>query len=83
MENSVGFIEDAFFVTRTGLFGRAPASAVKVGHRVVVLGGAYVPYLLERQRGRHFELVSHAYVQGIMSMSKLPSSCRVERFELK
>jgi hypothetical protein len=41
-------MEDSFFVTTKGFFGRAPAETVKPGQVVAVLGGAYVPYLLER-----------------------------------
>jgi hypothetical protein len=43
-------IEDHFFVTKKGIFGRAPAEAVKQGQVVTILGGAYVPSLLKKTR---------------------------------
>ncbi|KAF5539777.1 het-domain-containing protein [Fusarium napiforme] len=44
-------IQDSFFVTRKGFFGRAPAETVERGQIVGILGGAYVPYLLKRENG--------------------------------
>ncbi|KFA71993.1 hypothetical protein S40288_08080 [Stachybotrys chartarum IBT 40288] len=77
-------MEDCFFVTRKGLFGRAPAETLKPAQVVAVLGGAYVPYLLERQ-DHHYQLVSHAYVEGIMSMKSLPSNWdgKAQRIEIR
>lgn len=51
---------------------------------VAVLGGAYVPYLLERQE-HHYQLVSHAYVEGIMSMKSLPATWdgKAQRVEIR
>jgi hypothetical protein len=80
--NAFEGIEDSFFVTRKGFFGRAPAETVKRGQHVAILGGAYVPYLLERQNG-HYRLMSHVYLEGIMSMSSLPRTWQVERIEIK
>lgn len=52
-------IEDCFFVTKKGIFGCVPAETVKQDQVVAILGGAYVPYLLEKREG-HYELISHA-----------------------
>ncbi|KAH7471361.1 hypothetical protein FOMA001_g13292 [Fusarium oxysporum f. sp. matthiolae] len=75
-------IQDSFFVTSKGFFGRAPAETVERGQIVAILGGAYVPYLLKRENG-HYRLMSHAYLEGIMSMSSLPQTWQVERIEIK
>ena len=52
-------IEGCFFVTKKGIFGCVPAETVKQDQVVAILGGAYVPYLLEKREG-HYELISHA-----------------------
>lgn len=76
LENTPGYIHDCFFVTKKGFFGRAPAKSTKVGLSVVILGGAYSPYLLEQHQD-HLKLISHTYVEGIMSMRRLGAgSCR-------
>ncbi|KAK7426493.1 hypothetical protein QQZ08_007088 [Neonectria magnoliae] len=75
-------IQDSFFVTSKGFFGRAPAETVERGQVVAILGGAYVPYLLKRQNG-YYRLMSHAYLEGIMTMSSLPRTWQVERIEIK
>ncbi len=76
LENTTGYIDDCFFVTKRGFFGRAPANSTKVGLSVAILGGAWTPYLLEHHRD-HFKLISHTYVEGIMSMRRLGAgSCR-------
>lgn len=75
-------IEDRFFVTKRGIFGCAPAEAVKQGQVVAILGGAYVPYLLRKSEG-HYELISHVYVEGIMSMKSLPAGWKVDRIEIR
>ncbi|CAH0046052.1 unnamed protein product [Clonostachys solani] len=75
-------IEDSFFVTKKGFFGRAPAETVKRGQLVAILGGAYVPYLLERQNG-HYRLMSHVYLEGIMTINSLPRAWKVERIEIR
>jgi len=56
-------IEDRFFVTKKGIFGCALAEAVKKGQVVTVLGGAWVPYLLEKKED-FYRLVSHGYQRG-------------------
>jgi hypothetical protein len=82
MENTPGFIDDCFFVTERGYFGRAPADAVKPGLFIAILGGAWVPYLLE-QHDDYFSLVCHSYVEGIMSMRGLGPTSRVETLKLR
>ncbi|KAH7267942.1 heterokaryon incompatibility protein-domain-containing protein [Fusarium solani] len=59
MNDSFHGIRDSFFVTNKGYFGRAPAETVKRGQVVAVLGGAYVPYLWQKQND-HYQLISHA-----------------------
>ncbi|KAF5637131.1 het-domain protein [Fusarium sp. NRRL 52700] len=75
-------IQDSLFVTSKGFFGRAPAETVERGQIVAILGGAYVPCLLKRENG-HYRLISHAYVEGIMSMRSLPQTWQVERIEIQ
>jgi len=75
-------MEDRFFVTKKGIFGCAPAEAVKQGQVIAILGGAYVPYLLGKS-GSHYELISHVYVEGIMSMESLPAGWKVDRIEIR
>jgi len=74
-------IEDRFFVTKKGIFGCAPAETVKKGQVVTVLGGAWVPYLLEK-KGDYYRLVSHAYVEGIMDIREVPAQWKVGRIEI-
>lgn len=80
--HSEGRIEDCFFVTSNGYFGRAPAEAVKQGQFVAVLGGAYVPYLLNKLQD-HYQLVSHTYMEGIMTLKDIPAGWRVERIVIR
>ena len=75
-------IEDRFFVTKKGIFGRAPAEAVNQGQVVVILGGAYVPYLLEK-RESHYKLISHAYLEGMMNVESCPAGWKVDRIEIR
>lgn len=82
MNDSFHGIRDSFFVTNKGYFGRAPAETVKRGQVVAVLGGAYVPYLLQKQND-HYQLISHAYVEGIMTLSGSPVTWKVERIEIR
>ncbi|EEU34771.1 uncharacterized protein NECHADRAFT_82369 [Fusarium vanettenii 77-13-4] len=58
MNHSFHGIRDSFFVTNKGYFGRAPAETIERGQVVAVLGGAYVPYLLQKQNN-HYQLISH------------------------
>lgn len=80
--NSVNHVEDCFFVTKNGYFGRAPAEVVKQGQFIAILSGAYVPYLLEKRKDE-YQLVSHAYVEGIMTMKVLPAGWKIERIMIK
>jgi hypothetical protein len=75
-------VEDRFFVTKKGIFGCAPAEAVKQGQVVAILGGAYVPYLLRKSES-NYELISHAYVEGIMSIESLHDDWKVDRIEIR
>lgn len=75
-------MEDRFFVTKRGIFGCGPAEAVKQGQVIAILGGAYVPYLL-RKIESHYELITHVYVEGIMSMESLPAGWKVDRIEIR
>ncbi|CZR69111.1 uncharacterized protein PAC_19012 [Phialocephala subalpina] len=74
-------IEDRFFVTKKGMFGSAPAETVKKGQVVTVLGGAWVPYLLEKKEDS-YKLVSHAYIEGIMDLRKVPTQWEVSRIKI-
>lgn len=71
------------FVTKSGYFGRSPKGVAKEGHQVAIIGGAYRPYLLERQTHGHYHFVSHAYVQGIMDVRELAPDMEVTRIELQ
>ena len=75
-------MEDHFFVTKKGIFGSAPAEAMKQGQIVAILGGAYVPYLLEKCEG-YYKLITHAYVEGIMNMKSLPAGWKVDKIEIR
>lgn len=74
--------DEGVFFTEKGYFGRAPANDIKKGHLVVIIGGAFVPYILENHKG-HCVLVSHAYVEGIMNWKHLPDGMGVETIELR
>ena len=74
--------EDDLFVTKLGYFGRSPRGQAKRDHKVAILAGAWRPYVLEEQQG-HYQFVCHAYVQDIMSMSKLPLHATVSRMEIR
>jgi hypothetical protein len=68
-------------VTKSGYFGRCPKGVAKNGHQVAILGGAYRPYVLEKQpQGRH-HFVSYAFVEGIMDITKLAPDMEVIRIE--
>ncbi|PMD23464.1 hypothetical protein NA56DRAFT_72012 [Hyaloscypha hepaticicola] len=75
-------MEDRFFVTKKGFFGCAPAEAVKQGQIVAIIGGAYVPYVLEKCEG-YYKLVAHAYVEGIIRMKSLPAGWKLDRIEIR
>jgi hypothetical protein len=74
-------LDDDFFVTRSGYFGRSPRGQAKGGHKVLILGGAWRPYILEEMQD-HYQFVCHAYVQGIMNLSKLPADSTTTRIEI-
>lgn len=75
-------MEDRFFVTKKGIFGCVPAETVKQGQVVAILGGAYVPYLLEKREG-YYKLISYAYVEGIMSIKSLLAGWKVDRIGIR
>lgn len=78
LQHTLGAVIDGkrFFVTRTGFLGLGPANT-QPGHRVCVLNGAKVPYILqdlppdeprsENGGGEEFTLIGQAYVHGIMN----------------
>jgi hypothetical protein len=74
--------EQRFFMTKKGYFGRAPLPNHDKDCAVAIIGGAWVPYILE-QHGNYYKLYSHAYVQGVMTWKRLPSSLLVQRIELR
>ena len=57
------------FVTEEGYFGHSHLGEVRKGHVVAIIGGEYVPYILEK----HYALASHAYVEGLMGLIELPT----------
>jgi hypothetical protein len=73
--------EECFFFTWNGYFGRAPIGEVKKDYVIAVIGGEYVPYVLEKHQS-HYVLVSHAYVEGVMDLKVLPNDIEVQRIEL-
>jgi hypothetical protein len=66
-----------FFMTNNGYFGRAPVDDVDRDHVVAILGGAFIPYVLEKRQG-HYALVSHAYVEGIMDLVAWEHTVRID-----
>jgi hypothetical protein len=65
-----------------GIIKERPKNGSIIQSQVVaILGGAYVPYLLGKCES-HYELISHVYVEGIMSMESLPASWKVDRIRL-
>jgi hypothetical protein len=75
--------EEDLFVTKSGYFGRCPKGVTKEGHQVAIQGGAYRPYVLEKQPQGHHHFVSYAYVQGIMDMTKMAPDMEVIRVEIE
>ncbi|KAK4935889.1 hypothetical protein LTR10_023147 [Elasticomyces elasticus] len=71
------------FVTKSGYFGRSPKGLAKQGHQVTILGGAFRPYLLERQPQGQYHFVCKAYVEGIMRLEKLAPGLEVTRIVLE
>jgi hypothetical protein len=74
--------EERFFITKKGYFGRAPLPSHNEDCVVAIVGGACIPYILEKHE-RHYSLYSHAFVEGIMDWKKLPSNSLVQRIELR
>jgi hypothetical protein len=65
-----------------GIIKERPKNGSIIQSQVVaILEGAYVPYLLGKCES-HYELISHVYVEGIMSMESLPASWKVDRIRL-
>ncbi|KIW84426.1 hypothetical protein Z517_03676 [Fonsecaea pedrosoi CBS 271.37] len=72
------------FVTNSGYIGRCSPGAAKPGHHVAILGGAYRPYLLEKQTSGLFQFVSYAYVEGMMGGNiTLPPRAKVSMIEIE
>lgn len=74
---------EALFITRAGYFGRCPKDVAKIGHHVAILGGAFRPYLLEKQPEGFYHFVSYAYVEGIMNMTALGPNMTLTRIEIR
>lgn len=74
--------DECIFITSLGYLGRAPYPAISSGQTITILGGGYVPYVLERH-GNHYKLISHAYVEGIMHWQSIPDGMAVERLEIR
>jgi hypothetical protein len=68
-------MEGRFFVTK-GIFGCALTKAVKQNQVVNILGGAYVPYLLEKCES-YYKPISHVYVEETMNVGSLPANCNL------
>jgi hypothetical protein len=76
------YTKEDLILTKRGYLGRVPEGVVKRGHVVTILGGAFVPYVLEK-REDHYCLISHVYVEGIMDMKALPKDMKLERIHIK
>lgn len=74
--------DECFFFTKNGYFGRGPVGNLKKGQYVTIIGGAYVPYIVEKHEN-HYVLVSHSYIEGIMEWQTLPEGRKVKRIELR
>jgi hypothetical protein len=74
---------EALFVTRAGYFGRCPKGVAKIGHHVAIIGGAFRPYLLEKQPEDFYHFVSYAYVEGLMEMRALGPDMALTRIEIR
>lgn len=74
--------QEQVFLTKKGYFGRARLPNSKRDCVVAIIGGAWIPYILE-PCGVHYRLYSHAYVEGIMDWKRLPASALVQRIEIK
>ena len=73
--------DECVFVTKEGYFGRSRLGEVRKGHVVAIVGGGYVPYILEK-RDKNYALVSHAYVEGLMGLRELPTWMSIQRIGL-
>jgi hypothetical protein len=74
--------DECIFITRKGYLGRAPYPAISRGQIITILGGAYVPYVIEKHHN-HYKLISHAYVEGVMHWWRIPQGMAVERLEIR
>ncbi|PVH90220.1 hypothetical protein DM02DRAFT_665361 [Periconia macrospinosa] len=74
--------DECIFVTSSGYLGRAPYPAISRGQIITILGGGYVPYVLERHHN-HYKLISHAYVEGVMHWQRIPDGMAMERLEIR
>ncbi|KAJ9503020.1 hypothetical protein H2202_001172 [Exophiala xenobiotica] len=74
---------EALFVTKAGYFGRCPKGVAKIGHHVAIIGGAFRPYLLEKQPEDFYHFVSYAYVEGLMEMRALGPDMTLTRIEIR
>lgn len=54
-----------FFVTSKGHLGSGPTD-MQAGDQICILQGAKTPFILRERENSTYELVSHAYVHGIM-----------------
>ncbi|KAK7179105.1 HET-domain-containing protein [Paraphaeosphaeria sporulosa] len=74
--------DECIFITSSGYLGRAPYPAISKGQIITILGGGYVPYVLERH-DNHYKLISHAYVEGVMHLQRIPDDMTMERLEIR
>jgi hypothetical protein len=75
-----GLDDECFCFTKDGYFGRGPASSLNKAQYVTIIGGVYVPYILERHEN-HYILVTHSYIEGIMEWQSLPEGMQIERIK--
>ncbi|KAN0095966.1 Heterokaryon incompatibility protein (HET) domain containing protein [Hyaloscypha variabilis] len=81
-EEYISYTKEELILTKRGYLGRVPEGVVKPGHVVAILGGASIPYVLEK-REDHYCLISHVYVEGIMNMKTLPKEMKLERIHIE
>jgi hypothetical protein len=75
-------IKEDLFLTKNGFLGRIFEGVGKKGQVIAIIGGAFVPYVLEKHDD-HYLLISHVYVEGIMQMKSFPKDMKLERIHLK
>jgi hypothetical protein len=74
--------DECIFITSSGYIGRAPYPSISRGQIISILGGGYVPYVLERDHDR-YKLISHAYVEGVMHWHRIPDNIGTRRLEIR